>query len=127
MAEERNPLHLPHHKEEDKEGEEKQHGHDHGHGHGHGHNHNHNQTEHAAGRGVDMDLPAYVNMGSFTTAGVLDWRYQKATGEKRPDKVIGLISAEQAKEAERREAGERKAEEEEGGAAWAKNKNVYQF
>uniref|UniRef100_A0A453Q186 Uncharacterized protein n=1 Tax=Aegilops tauschii subsp. strangulata TaxID=200361 RepID=A0A453Q186_AEGTS len=71
MAEERNPLHLPHHKEEDKEGEEKQHGHDHGHGHGHGHNHNHNQTEHAAGRGVDMDLPAYVNMGSFTTAGVL--------------------------------------------------------
>ena len=56
-----------------------------------------------------------------------DWRYQKATGEKRPDKVIGLISAEQAKEAERREAEERKAEEEEGGAAWAKNKNVYQF
>ncbi|EMS59774.1 hypothetical protein TRIUR3_02295 [Triticum urartu] len=121
MAEERSPLHLPHHKEEDKEGEEKQHGHDHNHGHGHDH------REHAGGRGLDMDLPAYVNMGSITTAGVLDWRYQKATGEKRPDKVIGLISAEQAKEAERREAEERKAEEEEGGAAWAKNKNVYQF
>ncbi|XP_037456189.1 uncharacterized protein LOC119326668 [Triticum dicoccoides] len=124
MAEERSPLHLPRHKEEDKEGEEKQHGHDHGHNHSHGHD----QREHAGGRGVDMDLPAtYVNMGSIATAGVLDWRYQKATGEKRPDKVTGLISAEQAKEAERREAEERQAEEEEGGAAWAKNKHVYQF
>ncbi|KAI4983016.1 hypothetical protein ZWY2020_023508 [Hordeum vulgare] len=47
-------------------------------------------------------------------------------GEKRPDQVIGLISAEQAKEAERREAEERKAEEEDG-AASAKNKHVYQF
>jgi hypothetical protein len=50
-------------------------------------------------------------------------RHEAATGQRQPDKVVGLLSAEEVKEQERKAEAARK----DGEAASEKNKGVYIF